>query len=255
MILKANIQALLDKAENPAAMAAQMVREIEEAVGEAKQAAVRVAADVRSLEKMGERNTEHAENWARRAHLALHKGHEDLAREAIKHEMQLRKAAQDLAPQIEALRRRSLIMQTDVRALEAKLDEARSRARQIALRQRAAESQRTVQKVQQKLGQGPAISEFDRLEGRVEMMEAEAGSWEELEIDSLEARFRELENESPEIEERLAQMRSTLADDAGESGAEAEPPAEPDTPEPLPSAPGGNDEPPADNAAPTAEPA
>jgi len=67
LILKANLGALLDKADDPAGTAAQMVREIEEAVHRAKTAAPKTAADVKRLERMRDNNFREAEQWAERA--------------------------------------------------------------------------------------------------------------------------------------------------------------------------------------------
>jgi phage shock protein A len=207
LIFKANLEALLDKAEDPAATAAQMVREIEEAVHRAKTASAKTAADVKRLERMRDRNVAEADQWAERAVLALQKSREDLAREAVKQEAQLRKAAEGLQPQLEALSTRSRQMLEDVRALDAKLEEARLRARQLSVRQRAVESQRRVREVQEQMEGGIHVDEFQRLEEKLDDWEADVDAWETVTSDSLEAQFRELEGDSPEVKHRLEELR------------------------------------------------
>jgi phage shock protein A len=219
LIVKANLEALLDKAEDPAATAAQMVREIEEAVHQAKTAAAKTAADAKRLERMRDRNLQDAEEWAQRAVLALQKEREDLAREAVNRETQLRKAAAGLGPQLDSLSARSAQMQEDVHALDLKLDEARMRARQLGMRQRAVESQRRVQLAQQQLEDGVKLGELDRLEDKMDGLEAEVDAWEAVGIDSLEAQFRELENASPEVEQRLRELRRAAEAEGSRSAA------------------------------------
>lgn len=215
LIVKANLEALLDKAEDPGATAAQMVREIEEAVHRAKTAAAKTAADVKRLQRMRDRNVQEADEWAQRAVLALQKEREDLAREAVKREAQLRKAAEGLGPQLAALAARSAQMQENVRALDVKLEEARMKARQLSMRQQAVESQRRVRQVQEHLEGGVHLGELERLEDKMDDWEAEVDAWEVVSSDSLEAQFRDLESESSDIERRLGELRQAADREKG----------------------------------------
>jgi len=189
-----------------------MAREMEDAVFEAKRAAARAAADLRRLEGLRDRQIALASEWERRAGLALRNDRGELARAAVRRELHLRRTAAELAPDVYALDQRCGQMQADVQTLQARLEEARLRARRISSRQGAAEAQRQVQEAYRTVVTGPAVAEFERLEIRIEDMEIEVAAWQGAQSDSLEARFLELETDDAEVDARIAELRASEPD-------------------------------------------
>jgi len=93
------------------------------------------------------------------------------------------------------------------------------RSRQLSMRQRAVESQRRVQEVQQQLEDGVHLDHFERLEDKIEDWEADVDAWQAAGGDSLEAQFRELEGDSPDVERRLEELRGAGETEKGDKPA------------------------------------
>ncbi|MCE5237212.1 PspA/IM30 family protein [bacterium] len=186
---------------------AAIVADIATAVNEAKLAAAHASAEAKRLERTRERTRTEAEEWARRATVALGKERDDLAAEAVKQEAALRQAAEDLQPTIKALQERATDLYARVQPLETRLTEARLRLTELRLREGSLEAAQTVQGVQEQLADPWRTGKFDELDQAMDRWAAEVGTRELMELDPMQAKLRVVDRHLAEIEQRLAQLR------------------------------------------------
>jgi phage shock protein A len=209
-IITSNINALLDRAENPELMIAQIIREMEEGLASAKRYAATALAAERRIGRELEQNRLQAEHWKAKARQALAADHEDLARRALARKMEHEDLVQSLERQhLEAVQTCQTV-RTSLHALEARLAEARRKQRTLLARHRAALARVELHRF---AGAGfPAFSgsqaKFDRLENQIIDFEDELTALADLHNiqNGLEEDFTELERQSA-IEEELKQMK------------------------------------------------
>jgi phage shock protein A len=209
-IITSNINALLDRAENPEWMIAQIIREMEEGLASAKRYAATAIAAERRIGRELEQNRLQAEHWKSKARQALTAEREDLARRALVRKME----HEDLVRSLESQHAQALQTCQNVRsalhALEARLAEARRKQRTLLARHRAAQARVELHRI---TGAGfPAFSgaqaKFDRIENQLIDYEDELAALADLHNiqNGLEADFADLERQQA-IEQELQEMR------------------------------------------------
>ncbi len=205
-IVNSNINAMLDSAENPEKIARLIIQEMEDTLVEVRTAAARAMADKKEMERDIVHFSQSRDEWANKAELAIDKGREDLARGALiakqkaEAEIERRKAAMGAAE--EAFEKR----QEDLAKLQAKLDEAKAKARALMMRREAAE-QRIRMRSQVYDGRvDEALARYGNLERKVDEMEAYADTIKGREP-SLEAQFAALEQDES-VEKELAALKA-----------------------------------------------
>ena len=199
-IINSNINAMLDKAEDPEKIARLMIQEMEDTLVEVRTAAARAMADKKEMQREIEYYSKHVGEWEAKAELAIDKGREDLARGALaakqkaEAEIERRRQAMDAAE--EAFEKR----QDDLAKLQAKLGEAKAKHRALMMRQDAAE-QRIKMRSQVYDGRvDDALARYANIERKVDEMEAYADQIKGQEP-TLEAEFAALErNDAVEAE-------------------------------------------------------
>jgi phage shock protein A len=211
-LLSANVNDLLDRAEDPEKMVKLLVVEMEEHVETARQGVTKAIAGEKQLETNLQKNRHEAEQWQAKAKSALDRGDEDLARKCLQRKKDFERIADSLLPQWEVARRTSDALKADYRRLEEKLEEARRKRDVLIARKLAAEAQKEV------AGVAPAItkaqqsfSKFDRMESKIEQMEAEAKAILELstEHNDLGREVESLQRQA-EVDDELAAMKAEI---------------------------------------------
>ncbi len=207
-IFKANINDLLDKAEDPEKMIKQMVIEMEEAVNKATTAVGTAIANEKHLERQHAEKTKMAEEWQQRAVKAVNVGKDDLARQALEKKNMFAKAAADLDPVLTEARKTSTALRGQLEQLKGKLDEARVRQGTLIARHQAAKAKKTIAQSISGIGDG-AFANFDKYEQKVLKAESEAEAFSELagETTSLDDEFKKLEAGSG-VDEELAMLKA-----------------------------------------------
>ena len=173
-IVSANLNAMLDRAEDPEKMIRLMIREMEETLVELKASCAGLMADTQRVRRELELMLERSEVWENRALLAVDKGRDDLAREALLEKGRFDSRAENL--QDEAQRFENLVEQArqDIETLEEKLALAKEKQRLLVQRHvRASDKLRAEGEVRRTAGLD-AIRRFEEFEQRIERMEAEA---------------------------------------------------------------------------------
>jgi phage shock protein A len=208
-ILKANINDLIDKAEDPEKMMEQMIREMQDQLREAKIEVAKAIADEKRLEQQMKQNQSQSQNWESKAMLALKKGDERLATEALKQKKTYDQLVSSIQPQWEQQDTLSTKLKDSLRALESKIDEARRKKDILAARQKRAEAQKKIQEVMIGLSDQSAFATFDRMEKKVMEIEAQADAAVELETTTLDDQFKALEA-GADVTDELAALKAKM---------------------------------------------
>jgi phage shock protein A len=209
-ILSANVNDLLDRAEDPEKMVKLLVAEMEEHVEKAREGLTKAIAGEKQLETSLNKNRQAAEEWHVKAKSAVDRGDEDLARRCLQRRKEFEKIADSIMPQWEVSRKTSDVLKADFRRLEEKLEEARRKRDVLIARKLAAEAQKEVASVAPAMSRAQrSFSKFDRMESKIERMEAEAKAVLELSNDSSELN-RELESreQAAEVDAELAALKA-----------------------------------------------
>lgn len=204
-IVNSNINAMLDKAEDPEKIARLMIQEMEDTLIEVRTGAARAMADKKEMEREIAHFEKVASEWEAKAGLAIDKGREDLARGALQAkqkataEIEARKSG--LAAAEEAFEKRS----ADLVKLQAKLDEAKAKHRSLMMRRQTAEHRIRARTSTYDSRVDDALARYSAVERKVDEMEAYADTIKGHEP-SLEQEFANLER-SDSVEKELEELK------------------------------------------------
>jgi phage shock protein A len=208
-IISSNINAMLDKAEDPEKLISLMIREMEDTLVEIKASCAGVMANRKKLERQMFESHARAENWDKKARLAVTKGRDALAREALLEKRRYSERADSL--ERELLDMNGLVdqYQEDIRQLEEKLGTAREKQRALIQRNIHANRKRRAQEEIRRMESAEAIVKFEEFENRIERMEAEADLVNYGKKPALEVEFEELMVDD-DIEKELQTLKSAV---------------------------------------------
>jgi phage shock protein A len=208
-IISSNINAMLDKAEDPEKLIKLIIREMEDTLIEIKAACAGVIAGARSIQRQVDQADENAAKWQARATLAVTKGRDDLAREALLEKRHAIQLGADLKKDLDE--HNALIEQykDDIRQLQEKLDGARNKQRMLVQRHARAGSKLRAQAGIRRMESVDTISRFEELENRIERMEVEADLGRFARKSNLESEFESLCVDD-ELERELSHLKSSL---------------------------------------------
>lgn len=213
-IIQANINDMLDRAEDPEKMLKQMIIEMEEAVAKTTTAVAKAMANEKSLEQQYERHRRSAQEWEQKAVQALQNGREDLARQALERKQAFERAALDLEKTLLEARQATTQLRSQLEKLKARLEEARTRYATLSARAQAARTRKELAQALSGVG-GDAFSKFERYEKKILQQEAEAQAVAELAGESpLEEEFARMETRSA-VDEELARLKAKLQAQGG----------------------------------------
>jgi len=217
--LKANLNSLLDQAEDPDKMIGQTIVDMEQAAREARQDMVKALGTAKRLHKEADEIEEKARGWEDKAVLALQNGDDDLAREALKRKAKAEQEAKNIHTR--ANREESNVegMKSTLDDVEQKLEDLKARQHSLAAdvrRARQAPSTEPAGLASSSRFGSKAFDDLDRMAGSIDQMEAEAEVADALRdgpSDSdVDARFRALERRAKDdnVEDALAALKSKL---------------------------------------------
>ena len=208
-IVSSNINAMLDKAEDPEKLISLMIREMEDTLVEIKASCAGVMANRKKVVRQMNEARSQAGNWERKAGQAVARGRDDLAREALLEKRRYSERVGSL--ELEATEMGALVEQyhEDIRQLEDKLRGAREKQRLLLQRHIHATKKRRAQEEIRRMESSEAIVKFEEFENRIERMEAEADLVNYGRKPSLEVQFEELLVDG-EIEKELQTLKSTM---------------------------------------------
>ena len=173
-IVSSNINAMLDRAEDPEKMIKLMIREMEDTLVELKASCAGVMADARKVQRRLDEAADRASSWQEKATLAVDKGRDDLAREALQEKRRYSQLAESLDIEIAELNTLVEQYHDDIRQLEDKLKSAREKQRLLIQRHIHARRKIRAQKEIHRADSNDAVLKFEALESRIDRMETEA---------------------------------------------------------------------------------
>lgn len=220
-VVSANINSLISKAENPEKMLDQLVVDMNSQLIESKKAVAGAIADEKRLERQVGENLTTAQEWERKAMLAVRAGRDDLAKEALLRKQEYEGYATQLKTQWEAQKASVDKLKESLRALQSKIDEAGRKKNILVARAKRAEAQDRINQTMSSLnGNKSAFDTFDRMAKKVDELEARTEAHKELEDmstgASLEKQFAALESSDSSADLLLEDLkRKMLTSDAG----------------------------------------
>ncbi len=224
-LMRANVNALLDSAEDPEKMLDQLVRDFTNNIAEAEEAVAQTVGNLRLLEDDQREAKEAAEEWGDKARAAARKadeqraeGHEgeagrfeELAKIAIRRQMSFESQVRTFDTQISQQREVTDKLKDGLNRLRAKREELVQRRNELVSRAKMASAQRQVQEAVRNVSVKDPSSELHRFEERIRREEAMARGMEEVATSSLEEEFAALSDDEDEgeVSARLAQLRGS----------------------------------------------
>ena len=210
-IIQANINAILDKAEEPAKVIKLLIQEMEETLVELRSVAATNLAEKKQVQRQVDKLQQQINAWQAKAALAVEKDREDLARAALveKHHSQQKLSA--LADEQNVVEESLSKLQTDMGKLQDKLVEARAKQKSLIIRERSVAVRMTIKNKAHSVKIDDAIIRFEQYERRIDDLESQVDAYDLVdESTGLHAQFNQLESES-QIEQELEALRSKVA--------------------------------------------
>ncbi len=208
-LISANINAMLDRAEDPEKMANEYLRQLTNELYEARTGVAQAMADETRLEQRRIAAEAEVEQWQVKAERALRAGDEALAKAALARKVQAQKLAEQYRAQEKAQEEQVEALQQALIDLETRIAEVKARKELIIAKKNRAQTQEALQRAAASIGRVSALDKLDQLEEKVDDRLAKAEAMAKLEGDTLEARFRQLEKDT-EVDVELAELKRKL---------------------------------------------
>ena len=210
-IVNSNINAILDKAEDPEKLVRLMIQEMEDTLVEVRSTAARAIADKKEISRSLSALEQEARDWQAKAELALDKDRDDLARAALVEKARAQSAAEALQAQHGAITDGLEKLNDDIVRLEEKLVDAKTRQQAIFARHQTASRRLEVRKRLHSYKIDDAMIRFDQFERRIDDLEAHVESYDLGKKKDLKNEFSELESEDA-VAKELRELKSKRAD-------------------------------------------
>jgi phage shock protein A len=208
-IVNANINAVLEKAEDPEKIIRLMIQEMEDTLVEIRSAAAKCIADRKECSRHIEFLEREKEEWTRRAELAVRREREDLARAALSEKQAIEDKVESLKLEMESLDGQLEKFNSDITQLQSKLNDAKVRQRSIVIRHKTATSQLTARKHIHSDQIDEMLFRFENAERRIDRVESESESLTMGRTSNLADEIEGLEDDD-RVEAELAELKSKL---------------------------------------------
>lgn len=210
-VIRATLNSWVSGAEDPEKILQQAVSDMQEDLVQLRQAVAQAIATQKRTERQQAQAQSTADEWYGRAQLALDKGEDDLAREALTRRKSYLDTANTLKAQLQQQDTVVTQLKDNMRLLESKISEARTKKDMYIARARSAQASQKIQEMIGQPGTSGAMAAFERMEDRVMNLEAQSEAIGELNSSSLEGRFAALESSSTDdVDRELAAMKSRM---------------------------------------------
>lgn len=220
-IISANINDMLDRAENPEAMIRQVIKDMETSAVELESSAASAIASAKMAMNKLENSNKERDLWQRNAEKAIKDGHDDLARKALMKKQAIEQNIEVYEKQANEANKLANRMKEEYQLVKEKLAEARNKSDHLIAKQKAAESRAKMNESSEKFTSTleavnsaySSISEsesvFSRMEDKIEKQLSEVEAREEMREESIEKEFRDMERTS-KVDDELEKLKSKL---------------------------------------------
>ena len=206
-LVRANLNDLIDKAEEPEKMIKQVILDMQNQLLQVKTQVAIAIADQHLLDKKKKENEEKVADWMRKAELAVDKKQDDLARAALQRVESYRELSESFAQQLVDQKAQVENLKSALRNLEQKLTEAQAKADLLVAQHRRARAVGKASDAKMAAGNGSSANAFNRMKHKVAHAEAHSNAKAEIAADDMEDRLAALEKED-RIEQLLADMKA-----------------------------------------------
>jgi phage shock protein A len=209
-LVRANANAALSAAEDPVKILDQSVADMQADLVKLRQAVATAIASQKRIQNQADQADAQAKTWYERAELALKKGEEDLAREALGRRKTCQDTATALQGQLQSQCGQVDQLKKSLVQLESKIAEAKTKKDMLKARAQAAKAQEQLQSAVGSLGTNSAMAAFEKMEEKVQALEARSQAAAELAGADLESQFAALEG-APEVDSELEALKGKLS--------------------------------------------
>jgi phage shock protein A len=213
-LIRSNINDMIARAENPEKMLNQIITDMREQLTKAKQEVAIAIAEERKLKAQAEEEGRQAQEWERRAMLAVQQDRDDLARQALIRQAEYGERAHSLYETWQRHSEETERLKDSLRQLSLKIEEARRKKNLLVAKQKRAQAQKRIHETMAGLSDRSAFEAFDRMAQRIEDNErralAAAEVSEDLSGDPLEREFAQLESGGGSADVRLLDLKRKM---------------------------------------------
>ncbi len=209
-LVRANINDLIDRAEDPEKVIKQLLMDMNSQLLQSKTQVATAIADEKQLYDRYQHNQAEADDYQHKAELAVEKGDDDLAREALKRRAAFQQTADGFKSQYDEQSRQVEDLKQALEQLEAKIQEAETKKDLLIARSRRAKAETAIRTTLAGMDEGSALASFERMEQKVDEQEARAAALGEVDSDTVESRFAALES-GDQVEQQLAELKAKKA--------------------------------------------
>jgi phage shock protein A len=206
-LVRANLNDLIDKAEDPEKMIKQVILDMQNQLLQVKTQVAIAIADQHLLEKKQKENEDKVAEWMRKAELAVDKKQDDLARAALQRVESYRELSTSFGEQVNDQKAQVENLKTALRQLDQKLTEANAKADLLIAQHRRARAVGKASDAKINIGNGSKAAAFDRMKHKVVREEAVGQAKAEIAVDNVEDRLAALEKED-RIEQLLGELKA-----------------------------------------------
>ncbi|MCP4411373.1 MAG: phage shock protein PspA [Gammaproteobacteria bacterium] len=211
-IINANLNSLLDKAEDPAKMIRLIIQEMEDTLVEVRTSSARTIAEKKELQRKINTIQAEIENWQQKAELAISKGREDLAKGALLEKKRLVEMVEDMENQLTSVDETLAKLNLEISQLQDKLQDAKSRQSALVMRHKTASSRKKVREQLYSSGADDALERFESYERKLDHLEANVDSQSLGRKRTLAEEIEGLEDDD-KLESELAALKEKMATD------------------------------------------
>src|SRR5215216_1446476 len=195
-LMRANVNDMIDRAEDPEKVVRQLIMDMNNQLLQVKTQVAASIADEKMLFQRYRDNQAKADDWQQRAELAVERGQDDLAREALARRNTFGQTAEGFKTQYDQQSAQVEQLKDALHQLEAKIQDASAKQELLIARSRRAKAETKIRTTLSGLDQSSALTSFQRIEEKVSRQEAQAAAMGELDTNTTETRFQMLEQES-----------------------------------------------------------
>lgn len=219
-IVQAEVNALLDKAEDPKKMVRMMVQEIDAALVTVRSEAAKFIAEQKRLQREQQHAKQQADEWLDKAEKAVAHGRDDLAKQALQQQHQALQGVTAREHELNHIADQIQKLDQDISTLQTKASQARARQQQLEQRLQVADVRLQAKKVLSTEVVQDAMAKYDRYEARVEALEAEVDAYDLGQKSSLQAEFDKLE-QADELDQALNELKQKHTGKAAASASKS----------------------------------